>query len=130
MTIEITAFYAAILALMMLVLFYYVVMLRAKSGVSINDGGDIALSERIRRHGNFVETVPIALIVLALAEANGMGATYVHASGILLVLSRVLHPFGLSHDKPDSVLRIAGGLGMTVAVLIPASSLLFGPFGG
>ena len=129
MVFEITAFYAAILALMMLTLFYYVVFMRAKSGVSINDGGNVALAERIRRHGNFVENVPIALIVLALAEANGMAAMYVHASGILLVAARAVHPFGIAQENAATVFRIAGGVGTTIAILIPVASLLFGPFG-
>ena len=129
MAIEITATYAAVLALMMMGLFYYVTMLRASADVSINDGGNIALAERMRRHGNFVETVPMALIVLALAEAAGMGATYVHAAGLILIASRVVHPFGVRHDKAATFARIASGSGTTIAILIPVASLLFGPFG-
>lgn len=126
---ETTAIYAAILALMMLGLSYYVTVLRASTGISINDGGNSALSERIRRHGNFIEVVPLAVIVLALAEANGMGTAFVHASGAVLVLARIIHPLGISHDKAATFPRIAGGLGTTIAILIPVASLLFGPFG-
>jgi len=130
MTFQITATYAAVLALMMLGLSYYVTMLRASADVSLNDGGNIALQERMRRHGNFVETVPIAIIVLAFAEAGGMGATYVHASGALLIAARIIHPFGINHEKGATFARIAGGAGTSIAILIPVASLIFGPFGG
>ena len=50
----ITATYAAILGLIMAALFVHVVLRRAATGISILDGGDTALAERMRRHGNFV----------------------------------------------------------------------------
>ncbi len=129
MTFQITAGYAAVLGLMMLGLFYYVTIFRAKNAISIGDGGNLALSERIRRHGNFIETVPFAVVLLAMAESGGMAPTYVHAAGIILVLARLSHPFGINHEKADSAFRIVGGIGTTVAILIAVGSILIGPFG-
>ena len=63
MPLPITATYAAALAIILLALIYHVILARAKYEVSIGTGGNADLHTRVRRHGNFVETVPIALIV-------------------------------------------------------------------
>lgn len=130
MTLGITAIYAAILAIMMIVLSSLVTMKRIKTHVSILDGGDMSLATRIRQHGNFIENVPMALIVMALAEANGIGSGWLHGAGILLVVSRVMQPLGLRHDKAETFPRIAGGMGTTIATLIPVVAILWTAFGG
>jgi uncharacterized protein len=104
----ITSLYAAPLGLMALALSAHVIMLRAKTGVSIMDGGNIQLAERIRRHGNFIEFVPLILLLMTLAELDGVGAMWLHITGAALVVGRLLHAFGLKHDKPTAFGRIAG----------------------
>lgn len=129
MLFPVTAVYAAILALMFLGLTYYVILGRARTHVSILHGDDMDLATRIRRHGNFTESVPLALILMALAEASGLAAPWLHAAGGILVASRVLHPFGLYHDRPATFGRIAGVVGTTVAMLICTVALLRGALG-
>ncbi len=125
MTPAITALYAIPLALMMLGLSIYVTMLRAKTGISIMDGGNVALAERIRRHGNFVENVPMALILMALAELLGSGGAWLHAAGSFLLVGRITHVMGIRHDKGNTFARIAGGTMTNISVLIAAGSLFF-----
>lgn len=120
MTFAITPIYAAILAIMMIGLSMYVSALRANQDVSIGAGTDPHLLERIRRHGNFVESVPLALLAIAMAEASGLSALWVHVSGIVLVLSRIIQPIGLCHNKTFTALRLSGNLGTFAAILIPA----------
>jgi uncharacterized membrane protein YecN with MAPEG domain len=117
MTFPITALYAMPLAVIFLVLWFGVSAMRSNLKVSIGDAGDPRLLERIRRHGNFVEWVPFVLILMALAEANGAGAVWVHITGVLLVAGRVVHPFGLKHDNPVHPLRIAGNSANLLATL-------------
>ena len=118
MPLPITATYAAALAIILLALIYHVILARAKYEVSIGTGGNADLHTRVRRHGNFVETVPIALIVMALAELGGANATALHAAGVLLVVSRVIQPIGMHHEVATKPARILGGLGTHLAIAI------------
>jgi uncharacterized protein len=81
MAFQTTALYALPLALLGLVLWFRVSMMRADLKVSIGDAGDPVLHERIRQHGNFIEWVPWVLLLMALAEGNGAGALWLHAAG-------------------------------------------------
>lgn len=110
----ITSLYAAPLGLMAFGLAAHVIMLRTKTGVSIMDGGNILLAERIRRHGNFTENVPLVLLLMALAELNGAASLWLHGAGGLLILGRLMHAVGLKHDKPAAIGRTAG---MSITIL-------------
>lgn len=123
MTFPISSLYATLLAVVFLALFIHVSAARAKLGLSIGDGGHIDLHERMRRHGNFVEWVPIVMILMLLAEARGTSASWLHAAGALLVVGRLLHPFGLKASVPTHPLRIAGNSGALLATLILAVAL-------
>lgn len=128
MPLQITATYAAVLALLLIVLSYHVILARAKAGVSILDGGDMALATRIRRHGNFAEFVPMALIVMALAEGLGGNATALHVAGVLLVAGRVLHPLGLDAARAVHPLRIIGITAGQASVLICVALIVLKTF--
>ncbi len=54
----------------------------------MGDGANPDLARRIRIHANAVEYIPIALILLALAEAAGTPAWSVHAAGATLIIAR------------------------------------------
>ncbi|MFP5467403.1 MAG: hypothetical protein ACLGG8_07745 [Gammaproteobacteria bacterium] len=58
MAFEVTVIYALPLALLGLILWFCVTLMRASLKVSIGDAGHPALHERIRQHGNFVEWAP------------------------------------------------------------------------
>ncbi|MCO6184711.1 MAPEG family protein [Rhizobium sp. L1K21] len=117
MTFAITSLYASIFTLMLIVLSNIVSARRGKTGLSILHGEDMQLAYAIRRHGNFVETVPFALILMLLAESAAMPVLPLHAAGILLVVSRIAHIFGLKADGKMHFLRIAGGVGTQLAML-------------
>ncbi len=122
----ITSLYAVPLGLMALALSAHVIMLRAKTGISIMDGGNNQLAERIRRHGNFVEFVPLILLLMALAELDGVASLWLHVTGALLVAGRLLHAFGLKHNKPTAFGRIAGAsLSMLAALVVICNILVF-----
>ncbi len=108
MTAAITSLYALPLAAIYLVLWFNVTRTRSAMNLSIGDAGDSTLLRRIRCHGNFVEWVPMVLILMLLAELQGADAVYIHASGALLVLGRLAHPIGLKVDNASHPLRIIG----------------------
>jgi uncharacterized protein len=121
---EITGTYAVPLTLMLIALSTHVTMLRAKTRISLNDGGNPDLALRIRRHGNFIETVPMALIAMGIAEALGTAVLWMHGAGILLLLGRIIHALGLSGTNAASVGRVIGGSMTTIATLIAAGNIL------
>jgi uncharacterized protein len=123
-TILITSIYAAILAIMMTALSSHVSAQRGKAKVSILDGGNAELQLRMRRHGNFVENVPMAVLLMLLAELDGVGSNWIHAAGILLVAGRVLHAIGLRAEKA-TVLRLAGGIGNLLSNILMIGSIFY-----
>jgi hypothetical protein len=125
MSFQITALYASILTVMVIVLANVVSAKRGRSGISILDGGDADLALWMRRHGNLVENAPLALLLMAFCEARGLGPIWLHAIGIVLIASRALHLVGLDAKRVTSPLRIAGGVGTQLAMLGAAAYLLW-----
>jgi uncharacterized protein len=129
MTFPITSAYAATLGLLAIFLSFHVIALRARTNVSLLDGDNPALRERIRRHGNFVEYVPLALILMALAEAGGATSTWLHVIGGVLLVSRLIHPFGIKHDNASAPARIIGASGTQISMFIAIMIIAWQHFG-
>lgn len=68
--------------------------------VSVGDGGNPAVLARMRAHGNFAESAPLFLILLALTEMAVGASTWLWAAGLLFVIARLVHPFGM--DRPGA----------------------------
>jgi uncharacterized protein len=62
----ITAFYAALLAPLFILLAVRVIRQRRGARVAIGDGGDKLLLRRMRVHANFAEYVPFALVLMCM----------------------------------------------------------------
>jgi uncharacterized membrane protein YecN with MAPEG domain len=108
MVFTVTPLYALALGLIFLILFMRVSSVRSDAKISYGDGGNALLLQRIRQHGNFIEWVPFVLILMILAEGMGAPALYIHISGVLLVVGRIAHPFGLKPDNAGHPLRYVG----------------------
>ncbi len=124
----ITLLYAGILGLISIVLAVGVGNQRGKSGISIGLGDSDELLVASRRHGNFTEFVPLALILMGLLEMNGVGAMTTHIFGATLVIARICHPLGLRKDVMTHPLRAIGAGGtilLTVVMSIWAIVLFF-----
>jgi hypothetical protein len=124
--VSITALYAGLLGLVFIGLEIPIGLLRARTGVSLHDGGNKELSVAIRRHANFVEHVPLALILLGLLELDGAGPGLLHGLGIALLLARMLHPFGLDYDQMRNPLRGIGAFTTMVVILVASVALVWG----
>jgi len=127
--LPITGFYAGLLALILIALGLLVGAQRARTGISILHGQDMPLATAIRRHANFTEAVPIALILLAALELNGASHGFLHGLGAALVIARISHPLGLRHDNMRNPLRAIGALGTTLITIIAAVALIWGYLG-
>ena len=117
MVFSTTPLYALAAALIWLTLWFRVTSLRASLGQSIGDGGNPMLLQRIRQHGNCAEWSAFLLILMILAEGMGVAALYLHVSGVLLVVGRLAHPFGLKIDTAGHPLRYVGNGSNIVAAL-------------
>lgn len=94
-SVAVTLFFAACCALMQCLLTVLVIRRRLKAGVYFLDGGDDPLLRRIRAHGNFAETAPMALLLMALLEFSGLGPVWLIVFGVALLLGRVIHATSL-----------------------------------
>ncbi|MCH4152183.1 MAG: MAPEG family protein [Sphingobium sp.] len=120
-SLPITSLTAAICGLMLVVLAIMTGLQRTKTKTLLGNGTDDVLLRRIRTHGNFTETVPMALILMALAEYQGAGQTLVCIIAALLLCGRALHIVGIL-----GTVMPARGLGMLMtlaAILVPAGYL-------
>lgn len=126
MLVPITAFYAGLLALVLIALGAVIGPMRLRTGISILHGDNMALATVVRRHGNFVEAVPFALILLGFLELNSASPALLHVLGIALVLSRIAHPIGLKHDNVRHPLRAIGAGGTVLVTLVAALILIWG----
>lgn len=107
---KITLLFASLHVLLMLYLAYRVVGLRRAKRVGVGDGGDADLARAIRAHANFIEYVPLALLLLGLLELCAAPAMLVCIFGTVLLVGRVLHAIGLSRSSGTSFGRFWGTL--------------------
>jgi uncharacterized membrane protein YecN with MAPEG domain len=113
-SVAVTLFFAACCALMQCLLTVLVIRRRLKAGVYFLDGGDDPLLRRIRAHGNFAETAPMALLLMALLEFSGLGPVWLIVFGVALLLGRVIHATSLltNHAAWSRSLGMALTIGM------------------
>jgi uncharacterized protein len=126
--VPITGLYAALQAFVAIALVAPVGRLRGKYNVSIHAGGHADLDTAIRRHANWTEHVPFALLLMGLLELNGGSPGLLHGLGIGLLAARVLHPLGLKHDNMRVPLRGIGSIGTLLVTLTAAIALLLKVF--
>ncbi|BAK11602.1 inner membrane protein YecN [Pantoea ananatis AJ13355] len=94
----ISALYVVIGALLIMKFTLNVVRFRRQHHVAFGDGGHHDLNRAIRIHGNAVETIPLALLLLITLEMNGADVWMVHLTGIVFFVGRFLHAYGLRND--------------------------------
>ena len=108
MPVATTALYAGILTLVMVALAINVTMHRAKLRVPMGDGGNPIMLRMIRLHGNAVEYLPLALLLMAIYEINGGWHAALHAAGIALVVARILQSWNMWSTDIAGFGRISG----------------------
>ena len=119
-----TSFAAAVSAIVLVVLSLAVSLRRVKVGTDIGLGEDPGLIRLIRVHGNFIEYVPLALILLALAEYRGAAPALLFAIVGLLFVGRLAHAVGML--RGSTPVRAFGMIATHGALLAAASALLLG----
>jgi uncharacterized membrane protein YecN with MAPEG domain len=118
----ISALYAALLAPLYVLLAVRVIALRRSARVAVGDGGQALLARRMRVQANFAEYVPYALLLMVLAESLEAPPAALHGLGVVLVVARLSHAWGMSQPREDFRFRVAGMIG-TFAVLLCGAAL-------
>ena len=120
----ITAFYAALLAALFLLLSIRVIGWRRVHRVELGDGDNRELLRRMRVHANFAEYVPFTLLLMALAESMAPPRPLLHLVGLILVAGRILHAYGLS-QTPQILRYRVWGMSLTFTALGIAALMCF-----
>jgi uncharacterized membrane protein YecN with MAPEG domain len=127
--LPITSLYAALLGLILVALSWGVVQIRLAREVSLGTEGHDDLNVAQRRQGNFIEYVPMAVILLALVEFSGTAAWIVHTLGATLVVARAIHPFGLAVEFGLRPARFLGASATWIVIVVESGLLIVGQLG-
>lgn len=122
MVLPVTAFVAAVCALLLLLTAIDTVRHRIRAQAAFGDaGGDARLVSASRSHGNLAEHAPIVILLLALLEMSRAWHFGLMAVGAIFLFARLMHVWGLylPASSKAPVPRQIGVIGtwLTLAVL-------------
>ena len=120
-----TGLTAAFLMVMQVVLMFRVIGLRGQAEVLFGTGGNEALEQRQRVHGNFIENAPTFLIGLALIELMVGSSLWVLVLAGVFVVSRIAHAIGLGMSTGVTSGRLVGILGTMICMVVAAGYLAY-----
>jgi uncharacterized protein len=84
------------------------------------------LNRRTRAHANFIEYVPLILLLTALLEGSGTSRTMIEVLLVVLVVARLMHPFGMLAPRNSVQQYVFRGAAAsaTLAVLVISAVVL------
>jgi uncharacterized protein len=109
--------YAALMAMMFVVLSIRTIRQRRQLKINLGDAGNKDMQRAMRVHANFAEYVPLSLLMVYLVEQSGVYAWFVHALCFGLLVGRLSHAYGVSQQRENFAFRVTG-MSLTFAVLI------------
>ena len=130
MNLDITLSYTIILITFMLILAFRIIDLRGSPVTKFLHSEDRIVDEdtlyrAVRGHGNLIEYAPLFLILMLIAELSGLPSAYLHSSGIIFTIGRLMHGIVFSFMKPNMILRVGGMiLTFTGFIILIISSLI------
>lgn len=122
-----TAFFASLLTLMYVYLSIRIIGIRRGKKISIGSGADKQLERAIRVHSNFAEYAPLSLFLILMLEIQSVNNVVVIFLGLLLLIGRCIHAYGVSQQDEDFRLRVYGMI-LTFMTLILSSFANLGYF--
>lgn len=69
--------------------------IRRQHSISVGDGGNEALSRRMRAQLNFAENTFLVLILVAAIELSGQGGAWLPLVALAYAVGRILHALGM-----------------------------------
>ena len=130
MNLDITLSYSIILITFMLSLAFRIIDLRGSPVTKFLHSKDRVVDEdtlyrAVRGHGNLIEYAPLFLILMLIAELSGLPSAYLHSSGVIFTVGRLMHGIVFSFMKPNMILRVGGMiLTFTGFIILITSSLI------
>jgi len=118
--VPVTALYAGLCALLLLVLAAQISRYRMKFKIRFGDGGNSQLLRAVRAHGNAVEWILPMLLLLLIAELNHASHILLHTCGIVFMAARVAHAVGLSGNAGVSGGRFLGTAASWLVIVVLA----------
>src|SRR5699024_10996275 len=113
---------AGLLGLLAVALTAGVGRLRGQKKIFLGDGGDPDMLAAIRAHGNFMEFVPLSLILIYVVS-DFYGFRMIAGLSVALLVSRVLHAGGMLGFIPLG--RLLGAAGTTIILAIVSALLVY-----
>lgn len=117
--VPITLLYAALNALLTLLLGLNTSLVRTLKKTYIGDTPGPEVVRASRAHGNNAEWVPLALLLLLVLELSHAAPLWLHVVGGALFLGRVCHGIGVLTKTPLST------LGATITYLVVGTEVLW-----
>ncbi|WP_163933784.1 MAPEG family protein [Paraferrimonas sp. SM1919] len=91
----ITGLYAAITAIFAILLGLWVANIRGKQKIGVGDKGTLDMIVPMRTHANLIENTSLLFILFACAELSGLGVVWLHLVGVIWLIARPLHAWGM-----------------------------------
>lgn len=123
--LPVTSITAGTLAFVFFILSVRTIQARRSTHTSVGDGGNDLMLRRMRSHANFAEYIPLLLIILLVLELQAIEHVWLMLYGIVIVVGRVLHAWGIASADTPGWARICGMVCTFVPLTIGAAALLW-----
>lgn len=134
MFIPTTTLYTALLAFMFIALSINVIRGRRQFRVLLGDNAEYEMQRRIRAQGNFMEYTLFFLLMLGMAESNGLPGYVIHVLGLGFIMGRISHAYGLLKAEQNTASGAKGlkyrirGMQCTFTILAILAVTLLGQY--
>lgn len=119
--LSVSPIYISLLAFLIIFLAYRVTTFRRGEKIALGDqNGSKAMKSAVRAHANAVENIPIAALLLLILEINTVNPILLHSFGLILVISRYAHAWGLTKRNGITSGRFYGTLFTWLCILAMA----------
>lgn len=113
----ITLLYASLLTILFAVMALRMSGLRFRTQTFFGSA-DESMTQLMRAHGNLAEHLPPFLIILLLLEMNNVAGGLLHLFGMIFLMCRVLHAFGVYRSSTFNYPRAIGAMGSWILLLL------------
>ncbi|MEO9970698.1 MAG: MAPEG family protein [Hyphomonadaceae bacterium] len=101
---------------------------RNSTKINFGDGDNEKMQRALRVQGNAVEDVPTILIGIVMLAFVSAPLWFIHACGGVLLVSRMLHAFGLARSSGTTFGRMVGTIGSMLALIAVAGGCIYFAF--
>lgn len=119
----VTPLFAALFGLFYFLLSLNVIRYRLGQRVSLGSGGNSEIERAIRIHANFIEYIPLILILFYFYEVMSLSGSLVFVLASILFVARLCHVVGMLNPKEWLLLRQIGAAATFLILLFISIAL-------